>query len=170
MEPAETGEFASLVREHQSMVFSLAYHYLHDRALAEEVAQDVFLQLHRSLGSLASPAHVANWLRKVAAHRSIDAARKRKLRPQVSLDDAPELAVPAAPGDPVLWRKLRQLVASLPEKARMVVVLRYQEDLGPDEIARVMGIPCGTVKSQLQRALATLREKAERTLGARLHE
>lgn len=159
------GEFAALVKEHQSMVFSLAYHYLHDRALAEEVAQDVFLQLHRSLGSLESPAHAANWLRKVAAHRSIDAVRHRKLRPQVSLEDAPELSVPASPGDPVLSDKLRQLVASLPEKARMVVVLRYQEDLGPDEIARVMGIPCGTVKSQLQRALAILREKAVRMLG-----
>ncbi|HWQ54891.1 MAG TPA: sigma-70 family RNA polymerase sigma factor [Bryobacteraceae bacterium] len=159
------GEFAALVKEHQSMVFSMAYHYLHDRALAEEVAQDVFLQLHRSLGSLESPAHAANWLRKVAVHRSIDAARRRKLRPQVSLEDVPELSTPASPGDPVLSDKLRQLVASLPEKARMVVVLRYQEDLGPDEIARVMGIPCGTVKSQLQRALAMLREKAERMLG-----
>lgn len=147
------------------MVFSVAYHYLHDRPLAEEVAQDVFLQLHRHLGSLESPAHVANWLRKVAVHRSIDAGRKRKLRPQVSLEDVPEQSVPAARGDPVLSEKLRQLVASLPEKARMVVVLRYQEEMGPDEIARVMGIPCGTVKSQLQRALAILREKVERTLG-----
>jgi RNA polymerase sigma-70 factor, ECF subfamily len=159
------GQFTELVKDHQSMVFSLAYHYLHDRSLAEEVAQDVFLQLHRNLGSIESPAHAANWLRKVAAHRSIDVARRRKLRPQVSLEDAPEPSVPASQADPVLSGKLRQLVASLPEKARMVVVLRYQEDLGPDEIARVMGIPSGTVKSQLQRALAMLREKLERMLG-----
>jgi RNA polymerase sigma-70 factor, ECF subfamily len=159
------GQFTELVKDHQSMVFSLAYHYLHDRSLAEEVAQDVFLQLHRNLGSIESPAHAVNWLRKVAAHRSIDVARRRKLRPQISLEEAPEPSVPASQADPVLSGKLRQLVASLPEKARMVVVLRYQEDLGPDEIARVMGIPSGTVKSQLQRALAMLREKLERMLG-----
>jgi RNA polymerase sigma-70 factor (ECF subfamily) len=57
------------------------------------------------------------------------------------------------------------MVASLPEKARAVVVLRFQEELGPEEIARVMGIPVGTVKSQLQRALGMLRAKLERTLG-----
>ncbi len=165
MTAAAAGEFTALVKEHQAMVFSLAYHYLHDRALAEEIAQDVFLLLHRHLDTLESPAHAANWLRKVAAHRSIDAARRRKLRPQVSLEDAPELSVAAAPGDPVLAARLRQLVASLPGKARMVVVLRYQEELNLEEIAGVLGIPVGTVKSQLQRALALLREKIERTIG-----
>jgi RNA polymerase sigma-70 factor (ECF subfamily) len=57
------------------------------------------------------------------------------------------------------------LVAALPEKARAVVVLRYQEDLDPTEIAGVLGIPVGTVKSQLQRALALLREKMSRVVG-----
>ena len=147
------------------MVFSVAYHILRDRTLAEEVAQDVFLQLHRNLAALESPEHATHWLRKVATHRSIDAARRRRLRPQVSLADAPEPSVAAAPGDPVLAGLLRRMVASLPEKARAVVVLRYQEELGPEEIAGVLGIPVGTVKSQLQRALAILREKMERTLG-----
>lgn len=159
------GEFTALVKEHQAMVFSLAYHYLQDRALAEEIAQDVFLLLHRRLDTLESPAHAANWLRKVATHRSIDAARRRKLRPQVSLEEAPELSVSASPGDPVLSERLRQMVASLPDKARMVVVLRYQEELELEEIAGVLGIPIGTVKSQLQRALALLRIKMQRTLG-----
>jgi RNA polymerase sigma-70 factor (ECF subfamily) len=57
------------------------------------------------------------------------------------------------------------LVAALPEKSRAIVVLRYQEDLDPAEIARVLGIPVGTVKSQLQRALALLREKLSRVVG-----
>lgn len=166
MTPAvAVADFATLVREHQSMVFSVAWHYLRDRSLAEEVAQDVFLQLHRNLGALESPDHVVNWLRKVAAYRSIDAARRRRMRPQVSLEDAPELSVPASPGDPVRAARLRQLVASLPEKARMVVVLRFQEEMALEEIADTMGIPVSTVKSQLQRALGMLREKARRLLG-----
>jgi RNA polymerase sigma-70 factor (ECF subfamily) len=108
---------------------------------------------------------VLHWLRKVAAHRSIDAARRRKLRPQVSLEDVPELSVRQDPGDPALSRRLREMVASLPEKARMVVLLRYQEDMGPDEIAGVLDMPVGTVKSQLQRALEMLRRKAAVRLG-----
>jgi len=159
-------DFAEIVREHQGMVFSIGYHFLRDRALAEEVAQEVFLQLYRRLASLESPAHVLYWLRRTTANRCIDQARRSRLAPQVGLDSAPELvAAGTAPGDPMLARRLRQLVASLPPKQRMVVVLRYQEDLEPEEIARVLHMPVGTVKSQLQRSLAILREKVARTLG-----
>ena len=85
--------------------------------------------------------------------------------PQIGLDSAPEPASAATPDDPLLARRLRQLVASLPEKQRMVVVLRYQEDLDPEEIARILEMPVGTVKSQLQRSLAMLRDKVVRTMG-----
>ena len=69
----QTVDFDETVREHRSMVFSVAYHFLHDRDLAEEIAQDVFLSLHKNLGDLESPAHAAHWLRRVAEQRSIDA-------------------------------------------------------------------------------------------------
>jgi RNA polymerase sigma-70 factor (ECF subfamily) len=83
----------------------------------------------------------------------------------VSREEIREPSTAAAPGDPFLSERLRQLVASLPAKARTVVVLRFQEELDPEEIAEVMGIPTGTVKSQLQRSLAMLRQKIGRTLG-----
>ena len=159
-------DFAGLVRLHQSMVFSIAYHFLHDRALAEEVAQEVFLQLHRNLATLESPAHVVHWLRRATCNRCIDQSRRLRFLPRVGLESAPEpAAVEAPPGDPLLARRLRQLVASLKPKQRMVVVLRYQEDLEPEEIARLLRMPVGTVKSQLQRSLAILREKVARTMG-----
>jgi RNA polymerase sigma-70 factor, ECF subfamily len=164
-EPQVLGEFAAMVRQHQTMVFSIAYHLLHDRTLAEEVAQDVFLQLHRSLESLKSPQHVVFWLRKVAVHRSIDTARSRGSQSEVPLDDVPEPATVPRPGDPILSRRLQQLVASLPDKARAVVVLRYQEDLSPEEIGEILGMPVATVKSSLYRALNMLREKVSRTIG-----
>ncbi len=156
-------EFADLVHQHEAMVFSIAYHFLHDRAAAEEVAQDVFLQLHKALPGLESPEHVTAWLRRVAAHRSIDYARRRK--PDIALEDAPELATDPPPGDPLLARQLRRLVASLPEKARLIVIMRYQEDLGPEEISEVLDMPVNTVKTHLHRALAMLRDKIGRTLG-----
>jgi RNA polymerase sigma-70 factor, ECF subfamily len=161
----ETGGFEDIVREHQAMVFSIGYHFLQDRTAAEELAQDVFLQLYRDLGKLETPVHVARWLRKVACHRSIDYARRRKLRPQVGLDQAPEPVSEPAAADPMLSRRLRALVASLPEKTRMIVILRFQEELEIEEIARVMSIPAGTVKSQLQRGLAKLREKFTRVFA-----
>jgi RNA polymerase sigma-70 factor (ECF subfamily) len=157
-------DFAEVVREHQALVFSIAYHFLHDRAVAEELAQDVFLKLSKTLPGLESPAHVVHWLRRVTSHRCIDYCRRRKLAPQISLENIPEPSTPASPGDPMLSRRLRQLVASLPEKGRMMVVLRYQEGLEAEEIAAVMGIPSGTVKSQLSRSIAMLREKLNRTL------
>jgi len=155
-------DFDALVREHQSMVFSLAYHFLHDRQAAEEVAQEVFLALHRSRAEIESPMHAAFWLRKVAAQRSIDEARRRRRRPQVALDAAPEPAAGVAPGDPMLGDLLRRLIATLPEAPRMVMVMRYQEDLEPAEIAALLDMPVTTVKSHLKRSLALLRGKLER--------
>jgi RNA polymerase sigma-70 factor (ECF subfamily) len=65
----------------------------------------------------------------------------------------------------MLAGRLQRLVASLPPKPRLLVVLRYQEEMELEEIAEALDMPLGTVKSQLQRTLATLREKAYRTLG-----
>jgi RNA polymerase sigma-70 factor (ECF subfamily) len=160
----EPGDFASIVSRQQAMVFSLALHFLRDRQAAEDLAQDVFLHLHRNLDSLKSPEHVTFWLRKVTSHRCIDYSRRRKWS-HVSLDDVPELAAQPFHSDPWLSRRLRQLVESLPPKARMVVILRYQEDLTPLEIADVLEMPVATVKSHLQRSLALLREKISRVLG-----
>ena len=69
---AEVMDFPAIVRLRQGMVFSIAYHFLRDRALAEEVAQEVFLQLHQSVEEMKSGAHVGFWLRRVASHRAID--------------------------------------------------------------------------------------------------
>lgn len=142
------------------MVFSLALHFLQDRAEAEELAQDVFLQLYRHLDEMQSPEHVVYWLRRVTANRCISEARRRQRRPEVPLEDAPEPEAPGTSGDLLADERLRRLVASLPERSRMVVVLRYQEDLDPEDIARVLDMSVNTVKSQLQRALAMLRQKA----------
>jgi RNA polymerase sigma-70 factor (ECF subfamily) len=153
-------EFGELVRRHQSMVYSLAWRFLRDRGLAEEVAQEVFLSLHRNLRSIQSSAHAVSWLRKVTAQRAIDEGRRR--RPAVALELVAEPAAGEAARDPMLAETLRRLVASLPEAPRMVMVLRYQEDLDPSEIAETLSMPLGTVKSHLQRSLALLREKLER--------
>jgi RNA polymerase sigma-70 factor (ECF subfamily) len=170
MDASSVPDFATLVREHQALVYSIAYHYLHDRGAAEEVAQEVFLQLHQHLAEIHTGAHAAHWLRKAAVHRSIDYARRARVRPQMSLEDAPEPATAPFDSDPLLSDRLRRLVASLPEKPRMVMILRYQEDLEPAEIAGVLNMPVRTVKSHLARSLAMLREKFARTMASAVGE
>jgi RNA polymerase sigma-70 factor (ECF subfamily) len=85
--------------------------------------------------------------------------------PRIGLDEVPEPSVPARAPDPLLSRAVGQMVASLPEKWRALIVLKYQEEMETEEIARTLGIPAGTVKSQLSRALDFLRAKASRMLG-----
>jgi RNA polymerase sigma-70 factor (ECF subfamily) len=161
--------FRNLMLEHQSMVFSIALRILGERSAAEEAAQDVFLELHDKLGELASDEHVRHWLRRVTVHRSIDLVRRRERRPEVQMDwndlpELPDLSGAARNPDPFLSRQLRQLIRSLPPVPRSVIVLRYQEDMSPEEIGGILKMPVATVKSHLQRTLRLLREKVVRVL------
>src|SRR6266571_5192340 len=84
-------DFEPLVDEHQSIVFSLALRMTGDRGLAEEIAQDVFLELDRYLGKIESPEHACFWLRRVTMSRSADALRRRRVRGMdlwVDMDEA----------------------------------------------------------------------------------
>jgi RNA polymerase sigma-70 factor (ECF subfamily) len=156
--------FAELVREHQGMVFSIAYHFLQDRSLAEDLAQEVFLELYQSLDRIQSPSHLTYWLRRVTANRCIDQGRRKQRRRELALEEAPEPVEPSAAGDPLLLERLRQSLAGLPEKQRLVVILRFQEGLGPVEIADVLEMPVNTVKSTLHRTLADLRKTLTRKI------
>jgi RNA polymerase sigma-70 factor (ECF subfamily) len=159
--------FGDLVRAHERMVYSLALHMVWDPARAEELAQDVFLQLFRQLADIDSPSHLRHWLRRVTSHRAIDALRQRASRRTLGLDDVPEPAAPRYDPDPWIGRLVRQLVAALPTRARAVVVLRYQEELDLAEIAKVLDMPVNTVKSHLRRSLAVLRGRASQRVEAR---
>jgi len=155
----EHSEFELAVRDHQGLVYSLAYHFLGNRAIAEELAQEVFLSLYRNFSSIKSDSHLVFWLRKVTSHRCLDYLRGQKRRAHLSLDDVRERPQNHLEPDPFISSHLRRMVSSLPEKARMVVVLRYQEDLTPTEIAEILDMPVNSVKSHLRRSLALLREK-----------
>ena len=161
IQTGSTPTFAETVREHQSLVYSIGLHFLRDGALAEELAQDVFLLLYRNWASMESGAHVKNWLRRTMTQRCIDHSRRAKLRPRLGLDAAPERAAPAFEPDPLLRDRLDLLIARLPERARAIVILRYQEDLEPAEIAGILSLSIGSVKSSLHRSLVWLRGRME---------
>lgn len=154
-------DFEQLVDEHQSMVFSLAWRMTGDRGLAEEVAQDVFLELDRHMDRIENPEHAMFWLRRVTMSRSTDALRRRKVRGVdlwVEIDE--NHGAPAEERTSPLGTRLEHLLSTLPEAQRAALVLRYQEDLTPEEIAATVDAPVATVKSHLQRGLKLLRAKA----------
>ena len=152
----ELAAFRELIRAHQGTVYSLALRMLKVREDAEELAQDVFVSAHRHLGKITSAAHLLFWLRRTVCHRAIDRLRRRP-HPAVPLESAGEVPLPDTAADPLLERRLRELVLRLPPAARAVVLLRYQEDLDPSEIATTLRMPLNTVKSHLKRSLASLR-------------
>jgi RNA polymerase sigma-70 factor (ECF subfamily) len=158
-------DFERLVDEHQSMVFSLALGMTGDRGLAEEIAQDVFMEFDRHIAKIESAQHAIFWLRRVAMSRSTDALRRRRVRgidQWVEIDESHGAREPES-GSPLAVR-IEALLATLPEAQRAALILRYQEDLTPEEIAATLGAPLATVKSQLQRGLKLLRAKAESQL------
>lgn len=171
-------DFRTLVETHQSRVYSIAVRILQDPGAAEEVAQDVFLALYRNLDAIQCEAHLMNWLRRVTVQRATDACRRRAVRldfgAEEFLEDGGSAAQAVAQGtrfsapdgDPLhrtgVDSSLEHLVGMLPSAQRSVVVLRYQEDMTPMEIAEALAMPLGTVKSNLQRSLKLLRTKLQR--------
>lgn len=155
----ETEAFEQAVREHQRMVFSIALNALRNRALAAEITQDVFLALLEHGGGIESAAHLVYWLRRVTSRRCIDQMRRQRLRRWLPLSDVHEAAgtAGAADRDPLLSQRLARLIAALPAATRLALVLRYQEDLEPAEIGRVLGIPENAVRKKLRHALRSLK-------------
>ena len=165
-------QFRDLVDQHQSMVFSIALRITGEHGAAEEVAQDAFLELHKSLSKMESDEHVKFWLRRVTVNRATDSIRRRAVRPEWKADEwqddsyailqdrfGSDAGAKSRVGKVEI--RLGEMVSSLPEVMRGAVVLRYQEDLDPDEIAKVLGQPVATVKSNLQRGVGLLRRKAD---------
>jgi RNA polymerase sigma-70 factor, ECF subfamily len=161
---ARSGERAALgalVRAHQRSVYSLALRMLGTRDLAQDLTQEVFMQLNGQLKYIESSAHLLFWLRKVTTHRAIDQLRRRALVQMTSLDDEAELLSAESSADPLLQKHLRSLLAELSPAARAVLLLRYQEDLDPSDIAQTLEMPINTVKSHLKRSLDMMRQKSD---------
>ncbi len=166
----DDGAFADIVRRHQATVFSIGYRMLGRRDAAEDLAQDVFLQLYRKLDSIESIEHLGFWLRRVATNLAIDRLRRSPSATtyaldEATLDDAAEPGVAEATEDHLMTRAVAKLLGELAPAPRAVMVLRYQEDRDVAEIAATLDMPVNTVKSHIKRSLTALRAKL---LGARL--
>jgi len=156
--------FALLLHRYRTPLVNFLYRMVRNREQAEDLAQEVFLELFQSIDRIQSPAHLTYWLRKVTANRCIDQGRKKHRRREMALEEVPEPVTPSEHADPMLLDRLQQSLATLPEKQRIVVIMRFQEGLGPAEIAEVLEMPVNTVKSTLHRSLADLRKGLTRKI------
>ena len=171
----ETGDramFAVLVERYQNRVFRLVASVLgpYSGADAEEVSQEVFLRLYRKIRQFTGQAGFGTWLYRIAYNLAIDWRRRARFRlPHVSVEEISGLASSSDPLEDVMTKETKDLVAlameDLPDLYRTTLYMHYWLERPVEEIAELMGIPEGTVKSQLFRARKLLKDKLGRILG-----
>ena len=161
VERAQHGDhdaFAELARMHVSRLDAAARLILRDHDLARDAVQEGFIRAWRSLPTLREPEAFDGWLRTLVTRACLDVVRRRGRRPiEVELTPVDEPAMPES-AITVADRELLDLILRrLPPDARAVVVLHYYFDLSLPEVAATVGIPLGTAKSRLNRALTQMR-------------
>lgn len=163
--------FDELVLQHQDRIHNLCYWMLNDRDEAADAAQEAFLRAFRGLPKFQGQCAFGTWLHRIAANVCLDALHKRKRTPipqsSLSRDDddvaSPELAdTRESPHEAAArherTRIIRRALATLPEHYRVVLVLFDIQGHAYEEIAELLELPIGTVKSRLNRARGALRE------------
>jgi RNA polymerase sigma-70 factor (ECF subfamily) len=159
-----------LVMTYQHRVFGVALRMLGNRAEAEDVAQEAFVRAHRALGDFRGDAKLSTWLYAITSRLCLNRLASGERRMAQQGEDALLRLSDAGPRpDAALERReletaLGRAIAELPEDRRIVVVLRDLEGLSYEEIAQVLELELGTVRSRLHRARADLKEKLERFL------
>ena len=159
----DAGAFASLVRRHETRVFSVCLRVLGNRDDAADAAQDAFLTAFRKLGQFRGEARFTTWMHRVTVNACYDLLRKQRRQPMLRLatqDDEPlpELG-PAQPdhADEIVGtHDAAAALALVPEEFRVALVLADVEDLPYEQIAKVLDVPIGTVKSRVHRGRLAL--------------
>ena len=167
---ADRTDLSVLVREYARHVHAVAYSIVRDHHDAEDIAQETFLRVLRQKSPLAEVENPRAWLGRIAYNLSLDKVRDRKRRAQVSMDDesasadvralaagglaADELAVQAQ-----MQQLLAQLIPTLPEELRHTLQLSLMDGMNSTEVAKILDLPDGTVRTRLMRARQLLKEK-----------
>ncbi len=151
--------FAELVRRHEGRVYSIALRMTGREEDARDAAQDAFVSAYRRLSSFRGDAAFTTWLHRVTVNATYDLLRKRSRAPE-PVADVPETAAASLEEDPAgrvaQQLEVREALALVPEEYRAVLVLRDMEDLPIEEVAEILGVPVGTVKSRCHRARVAL--------------
>jgi len=163
--------FGALLQKHRTSVIHFLYRMVQNHAVAEELAQEVFLRVYRSRASYEPSAKFTTWLFRIATHLALNALRDNKNeRLQDRLDDeSPDMPVKqVSDKQPTVEEKMvyharleevRRAVATLPEKQRAAVLMHKYEEMEYSQIAKVLNCSESAIKSLLFRAYETLRAR-----------
>lgn len=165
--------YDELMQHYEKKVYALCFRMAGNHDDAEDLAQESFLKVFRALPSFKGDAQFSTWLYRIVTNTCLDERRKRGRKPVLVSIDKPvatgdgEMTIPLpdkAP-DPLcetlageLQTEIQELLAQLPQEQRVVIVMRDLEGYSYEEIAAVLGVNMGTVKSRLNRARARLRD------------
>ncbi|MBX3162117.1 MAG: sigma-70 family RNA polymerase sigma factor [Deltaproteobacteria bacterium] len=170
--------FTELVEAHRDRVYNITFRMLGNKTEAEDVAQEVFITVFKTIETFRGDSKFSTWLYRVTVNHTknrIKYLARRKDRDRDEFDEMSPGANSATNGAPVRARQpdralegaqmevlLQEAIASLDDDHRTVVVLRDIEDLSIEEICAITDLPDGTVKSRLHRARLALRKKLQR--------
>ena len=153
----DDGAFGELVDRYKNLVYAMIYRMVADRTQVDDLAQDVFLKVHRGLPYFRGEARLSTWIYRIVANVCVQA---RSARPRMaSADDVPEpSATDSAFADVELRDRLEKAMMQLPENYRLLIAAHYLRGVQYEALAESLDIPLGTVKTHLHRAKRQLRE------------
>jgi len=155
--------WAGLFERYKNLIYKTAYLMLGNAGEAEDALQEVFIRVHRSLSAFEpSKGSFATWLHRITVNHCLNQRRRRRFL-VVALDEVSPASLsgdcPLPEGQLGEELAVQQALGRLSDKQRAVVILRYYWEMSYAEIARILEIPLGTVKSRLNLALKTLRKE-----------
>lgn len=182
-ETNQSHAFEVLVRRHERELYRYLARYLGDPSLAEDVFQNTFLQLHQKRALYEPGRPVRPWLYSIATHQAVDELRKRKRQSAVSIDTSKDSSAHEPSNlidllmsddlEPIAHLQseerrmlVRESIEKLPELLRETLLLAYDQGLKYREIAEILDVPVGTVKSRLHSALGRLHDALKKAISA----
>lgn len=161
--------FSRLVKRHERVIYNLAFRFMRDNSLAQDMAQEAFLKAFRLLDGFRGDCSFSTWLYRVTCSVCLTELGRRKRRGEVELTPAHANEVATQPEEASDTPELiRRCVTRLPERYAMIVTLYYLQEVSYEEIAEIMNIPMGTLKTWMHRARHQLRKIVEKEMKTRV--
>ena len=167
IQAGSTGAFEKLFFKYNNYVYKIAYRLLLNHEDALDISQQVFIRVYQNIDRYSERGKFTNWLSRITINETMTFLRQEKSRSPLNLKhevQSQNQPLPVNWDKMELSQRIEQALKRLPSQQRIVLVLKYHEEMTLNEIAEELGIALGTVKSHLSRALGSLR----RLLGAKI--
>lgn len=171
--------FQEIVERYKKKVYYIAYDIVGDHHEAEDISQEVFIKMYRALDRFRKDAKMSSWLYQIAVNTAIDSLRRKKAKPRINVEDLDQVGVreqalesASLEANPerravasLMQRHVDQALHKITPQERTVFVMRHYNEFKIREIADVLDVSSGTVKSLLFRALKKLRKELSSSQG-----